>query len=48
MAEIELRNLCKQWGDFIGVNDVNLTIADREFLVLLGPCLLYTSDAADE
>jgi len=37
MAEIELRNLCKQWGDFIGVNDVNLTIADREFLVLLGP-----------
>ncbi len=37
MAEIELRNLCKQWGDFVGVDDVNLTIADREFLVLLGP-----------
>ena len=37
MAEIELRNLCKQWGDFVGVNNVNLTIADREFLVLLGP-----------
>lgn len=37
MAEIELRNLCKRWGDFVGVNNVNLTIADREFLVLLGP-----------
>lgn len=37
MAEIELRNLCKRWGDFVGVDNVNLTIADREFLVLLGP-----------
>ena len=37
MAEIELRNLSKQWGDFVGVDNVNLTIADREFLVLLGP-----------
>ncbi|MFK7860830.1 MAG: ABC transporter ATP-binding protein [Granulosicoccus sp.] len=37
MAEIVLRNLCKRWGDFIGVDNVNLTIADREFLVLLGP-----------
>ena len=37
MAEIELRNLSKRWGSFIGVSDFNLTIADREFLVLLGP-----------
>jgi multiple sugar transport system ATP-binding protein len=37
MAEIQLRNLCKRWGSFIGVDDFNLTIADREFLVLLGP-----------
>jgi len=37
MAEIELRNLCKRWGDFVGVDNFNLTIADREFLVLLGP-----------
>ena len=37
MAEIELRNLCKKWGDFVGVDNFNLTIADREFLVLLGP-----------
>jgi len=37
MAEIELRNLCKKWGNFVGVDNFNLTIADREFLVLLGP-----------
>lgn len=37
MAEIELRNLCKRWGDFVGVDNVNLTIAESEFLVLLGP-----------
>jgi len=37
MAEIELRNLSKRWGAFVGVEDLNLTIRDREFLVLLGP-----------
>ena len=37
MSEITLRNVTKRWGDFIGVDDFNLTIADREFLVLLGP-----------
>jgi multiple sugar transport system ATP-binding protein len=37
MAEIQLRNLSKRWGSFVGVEDFNLTIADREFLVLLGP-----------
>jgi multiple sugar transport system ATP-binding protein len=37
MAEIQLRNLSKRWGSFVGVNNFNLTIADREFLVLLGP-----------
>jgi multiple sugar transport system ATP-binding protein len=37
MAEIVLRNLSKRWGNFVGVDDFNLTIADREFLVLLGP-----------
>ena len=37
MAEIELRNVSKRWGSFVGVHDFNLTIADREFLVLLGP-----------
>ena len=37
MAEIQLRNLSKRWGSFVGVDNFDLTIADREFLVLLGP-----------
>ncbi|MGR3503851.1 ABC transporter ATP-binding protein [Pseudaestuariivita sp.] len=37
MAEIQLRNLSKRWGSFVGVENFDLTIADREFLVLLGP-----------
>ena len=37
MAEIQLRNVSKRWGSFVGVEDFDLTIADREFLVLLGP-----------
>ncbi len=37
MAEIQLKNLTKRWGNFIGVDDFNLTIKDKEFLVLLGP-----------
>ena len=37
MAEIQLRNVGKRWGGFVGVANFDLTIADREFLVLLGP-----------
>ncbi len=37
MAEIQLRNVNKRWGSFVGVADFDLTIADKEFLVLLGP-----------
>ncbi|MEM7198338.1 MAG: ABC transporter ATP-binding protein [Pseudomonadota bacterium] len=37
MAEIQLNNVCKRWGGFVGVDDFNITIADKEFLVLLGP-----------
>lgn len=37
MAEIQLKNISKRWGSFVGVEDLNLTIADQEFLVLLGP-----------
>ena len=37
MASIELKNVHKNWGQFIAVNDFNLTISDNEFLVLLGP-----------
>lgn len=37
MAEIQLKNLTKRWGNFVGVDNFDLTIADKEFLVLLGP-----------
>jgi multiple sugar transport system ATP-binding protein len=37
MAEIQIRGVHKRWGSFVGVDDFNLTIKDREFLVLLGP-----------
>ncbi|SVC65175.1 uncharacterized protein METZ01_LOCUS318029, partial [marine metagenome] len=37
MAEIQLKNLTKRWGSFVGVDNFNLTIDNEEFLVLLGP-----------
>ena len=37
MAEIQLKNISKRWGNFVGVDSFDLTIADKEFLVLLGP-----------
>lgn len=37
MAEIQIRNVTKRWGGFVGVDNFDLTIPDREFLVLLGP-----------
>ena len=37
MAEISLSGVSKRWGSFVGVDKFDLTIADREFLVLLGP-----------
>jgi multiple sugar transport system ATP-binding protein len=37
MAEIALRNIYKRFGSLVAVNDLSLTINDREFLVLLGP-----------
>ena len=37
MAGIRLKNLTKRWGDFVGVDNFDLEIADQEFLVLLGP-----------
>ncbi|UWR14712.1 ABC transporter ATP-binding protein [Sulfitobacter sp. M368] len=37
MARLQLKNINKRWGAFVGVKDLNLDIADEEFLVLLGP-----------
>jgi multiple sugar transport system ATP-binding protein len=37
MAEIVLKNLEKKFGDLVAVKNLDLTINDKEFLVLLGP-----------
>lgn len=37
MAEIELQSVRKTFGKVVAVNDISLTIHDREFMVLLGP-----------
>ncbi len=37
MAEIVLKNMVKRFGDFVAVKNLDLTIYDKEFLVLLGP-----------
>jgi multiple sugar transport system ATP-binding protein len=37
MAEIKIENVTKRFGNFVAVDDVTLTIEDREFVVLLGP-----------
>ncbi len=34
---IEVRNICKQFGDFTAVNDVSLQVGTGELLALLGP-----------
>ncbi|MEM7118930.1 MAG: ABC transporter ATP-binding protein, partial [Chloroflexota bacterium] len=37
MAEIKIENVYKRFGDFTAVADANLTIRDKEFMVLVGP-----------
>ena len=38
MAQITLKNICKEYGDgFKAVNDISLDIADGEFMILVGP-----------
>ncbi|MFD1797353.1 sn-glycerol-3-phosphate ABC transporter ATP-binding protein UgpC [Paracoccus aurantiacus] len=37
MAEMHLKNVSKRWGNFVGVDNFDLHIADEEFIVLLGP-----------
>ena len=37
MAKVELNNISKVWGNFVAVDNFDLTINDEEFLVLLGP-----------
>jgi multiple sugar transport system ATP-binding protein len=37
MAEIKIENVTKRFGDFVALDNANLTIYDQEFMVLLGP-----------
>lgn len=37
MARLQLKNVTKTYGSYVGVKDFSLDIADQEFLVLLGP-----------
>ena len=37
MAEIKVENVTKRFGDFVALDNANLTIHDQEFMVLLGP-----------
>ena len=36
MAEIQIRNVAKNFGTYQALHDINLTIADLEFMVILG------------
>ena len=37
MASISLRKISKSWGQIIGVDQIDLEIKDKEFMVFLGP-----------
>lgn len=37
MAEVRFEHVTKRFGDVVAVNDLNLEIPDKEFLVLVGP-----------
>ena len=37
MARVELKSVWKRYGDVVAVEDLDLTIHDKEFLVLVGP-----------
>jgi ABC-type sugar transport system ATPase subunit len=37
MAQIQLENVTKKFGDLVAVNDVSLEVTDGEFVALLGP-----------
>jgi multiple sugar transport system ATP-binding protein len=37
MAEVRFENVTKRFGDTVAVDNLNLEVADKEFLVLVGP-----------
>ena len=46
---LEINQLHKAYDNgFEALKGISLKVAQGDFFALLGPCLLYTSDAADE
>ena len=37
MASVTFKNVFKRFGEVIAVNDLDIEVADKEFLVLVGP-----------
>ena len=37
MARVSFENVVKKFGDVVAVNNLNIDVADKEFLVLVGP-----------
>jgi multiple sugar transport system ATP-binding protein len=37
MASVTYDHVTKKFGDFVALNDLNIEIEDKEFLVLVGP-----------
>ncbi len=37
MAQLEIRNVTRRFGDFVAVDNINLSIEAGEFFTLLGP-----------
>ena len=37
MARVAFENVVKKYGDVTAVNNLNIDVADKEFLVLVGP-----------
>lgn len=37
MSTVELQSICKNFGRFQALSDINLSIAEGEFVVLVGP-----------
>src|SRR5574340_985875 len=37
MASVTYEHVWKRFGDFVALNDLNIAIEDKEFLVLVGP-----------
>ena len=48
MSLIQCNNLTKNYANKCALNHINLSVDAGHPIALVGPCLLYTSDAADE